>query len=456
MSEVVRYVEENRQRFLAELKELIAIPSISTDPGHKADVQRCAEWLRAHLEGLGMEQTEVFPTAGHPAVYGEWLNAPGRPTLLLYGHYDVQPADPVARWTSPPFEATVRDGRVYGRGTADDKGQFFIHLKAAEACLQTTGRLPVNLKLILEGEEEIGGPHLPGVLAEHRERLRADLAVISDTPFFAPGVPSVCYGMRGITQLEIEVEGPNRDLHSGSYGGAVHNPIQALAEIIAALHDSEGRVAMPGFYDEVAPLTAQEREAFAQLPWDDEEYARSLGVKKLYGEPGYSTLERVWARPTLDCHGIWGGFTDEGVKTVLPSKAGVKVSMRLVPNQSPEEIARLVEDFVKTRTPETVRSRVRLQGTAEPALTPLDSAGVQAAAVALEKGFGRRPVFQREGGSIPVLTYFKKALGLDTVLLGFGLPDENAHAPDEFIDLGNFFTGIEVVAHFYQELARKL
>lgn len=456
MKEVIRYAEENHERILAELKELVAIPSVSTHAEHKAEVQRCAEWLRTHLEELGMRRTEILPTEGYPAVYGEWLGAPGRPTLLLYGHYDVQPVDPVELWTSPPFEATVREGRLYGRGTADDKGQFFIHLKAIEAYLRTGGRLPVNLKVILEGEEEIGGVHLPGLLAQQRELLAADLAVISDTPFFAPGVPSLCTGMRGITQMEIEVEGPNRDLHSGSYGGAVHNPIQALAEIIAALHDREGRIAIPEFYNEVEPLTAEEREAFAQLPWDDGEYARSLGVKELYGEPGYSTLERLWARPTLDCHGIWGGFTGEGVKTVLPSKAGAKISMRLAPNQSPEKIAQLVEDTVKRLTPETVRSTVRRQGTAEPALTPLDSAGVKAAVSALELGFGRRPVFQREGGSIPVLADVKRILGLDTVLLGFGLPDENAHAPDEFIDLGNFFTGIRVVAHFYDELPRHL
>jgi acetylornithine deacetylase/succinyl-diaminopimelate desuccinylase-like protein len=456
MKEVIRYAEDNHERFLAQLKELLAIPSISTQPELKAEVQRCAEWLRAHLDEMGMQRAEILQTEGHPAVYGEWLGAPGQPTLLLYGHYDVQPVDPVELWTSPPFEAAVRDGRLYGRDTADDKGQFFIHLKAIEACLRTSGGLPVNLKVILEGEEEIGGVHLPALLEKHRELLRADLAVVSDTPFFAPGVPSVCYGMRGITQMEIEVEGPNRDLHSGSYGGAVHNPIQALAEIIAALHDREGRIAIPGFYDEVEPLTAKEREALAQLPWDDDDYARGLGVKELYGEPGYSTLERLWARPTLDCHGIWGGFTGEGVKTVLPSKAGVKVSMRLAPNQSPEKTGRLVEDYVKRLTPETVRSRVRRQGTAEAALTPLDSAGVKAAAAALGKGFGRPPVFQREGGSIPVLADFKRILGVDTVLLGFGLPDENAHAPDEFIDLGNFFTGIQVVAHFYDELAGHL
>jgi acetylornithine deacetylase/succinyl-diaminopimelate desuccinylase-like protein len=456
MNQVIRFVEDNHKHTLAELKELLAIPSISTHAEHKADMQRCAEWLRRHLDGLGMERAEILTNEGHPAVYGEWLGAPGRPTLLLYGHYDVQPVDPVELWTSPPFEATVRDGKLYGRGAADDKGQFFIHLKAVEAYLRTDGRLPVNLKIILEGEEEVGGAHLPALLEEQRELLAADLAVISDTPFFAPGVPSLCTGMRGIAQMEIEVEGPNRDLHSGSYGGAVHNPIQALVEIIAALHDREGRVAIPGFYDEVEPLTVQEREAFAQLPWDDGEYARSLGVKALYGEPGHSTLERLWARPTLDCHGIWGGFTGEGVKTVLPAKAAVKISMRLVPNQCPDKIAQLVEQHVKKLTPETVRSRVRCQGTAEPALTPLDSAGVKAAVAALERGFGRPPVFQREGGSIPVLAHFKRILGLDTVLLGFGLPDENAHAPDEFIDLDNFFTGIRVAAYFYDELGRHL
>jgi acetylornithine deacetylase/succinyl-diaminopimelate desuccinylase-like protein len=456
MNDVVRYVEENHERYLAELKELVAIPSISTQPEHARDLQRCAEWIRSHLAMLGMQRTEIFSTAGHPAVYAEWRGAAGKPTLLLYGHYDVQPVDPVELWTSPPFEPTVRDGRLYGRGTTDDKGQFFIHLKAIEAHLRTRGGLPVNLKVILEGEEEIGGVHFPALLVQQRELLAADLAVVSDTPFFAPGVPSLCYGLRGITELEIEVEGPNRDLHSGSYGGAVHNPIQALAEILAGLHDGEGRVAIPGFYDDVAPLTAREREAFRELPWDDEAYARSLGVKKLYGETGYSTLERLWARPTLDCHGIWGGYTGEGVKTVLPAKAEAKISMRLVPNQAPEKIFQLAEKYLKTLTPETVRCRARNQGGAEPALTSLESAGIKAAAAALEKGFGRPPVFQREGGSIPVLTEFKKTLGVDTVLLGFGLPDENAHAPDEFIDLGNFVTGIQVVAHFYEEVARRL
>lgn len=456
MHDVILHVGKNRQRYLAELKELLAIASISTAPAHATEVERCARWLHAHLQGLGMQKTEILPTAGHPAVYSEWLGAPDRPTLLLYGHYDVQPVDPVELWDSPPFEATQRDGRLYARGSADDKGQFFIHLKAIEAFLRTHRGLPLNLKVILEGEEEIGGPHLPALLEQNRDRLAADLAVISDTPFFAPGVPSVCHGMRGIVHFQVEIEGPSRDLHSGSFGGSVHNPIQALAEMIAVLHDPEGRIAVPGFYDDVVPLSAQEREAIRQLPWDENEFARTVGVDTLHGEAGYSTLERLWARPTLECHGIWGGFSEEGVKTVVPAKAGAKLSTRLVPRQSPNKIARLVEQHVRSLAPPTVRVEVRPLGGAEPALTPIDSPGVRAAAAALEKGFGRRPVFQREGGSIPVLAQFQSILGLDTVLLGFGLPDENAHAPNEFIDLSNFFTGIEVAAHFYDELSRTL
>lgn len=456
MQEVVSYLEENKNRFLLELKEFLAIPSVSTKSENKQEVRRCAEWITAHLTALGMQNTRIHETNGHPIVYSEWLGDPAKPTVLLYGHYDVQPAEPLELWKSPPFEATIRDGNLFGRGATDDKGQTFIHFKALEAYLKTWKKLPVNLKLIIEGEEEIGSPHLAPFIEKQRELLKADLAVISDTPFFAKGVPSICYGLRGIVYMQIEVVGPKRDLHSGSYGGAVHNPIQALAEIVAQLHNRNGRIAIPGFYDEVRRLTKKEREAYRQLPWSEAKYAKDLGVRQLYGEKGYTTLERLWARPTLDCNGIWGGYTGEGAKTVIPSQASAKISMRLVPDQQPEKIARAFEKFVKKIAPKTIRVSIQCLNLAEPALTPIDSPGVKAAMAALEKGFGKKPLYQREGGSIPVVTHFKKILGLDTVLLGFGLPDENAHAPDEFINLDNFFGGIKTITHFYDELAQQI
>jgi len=382
------------------------------------------------------------------------LGDDAKPTVLLYGHYDVQPAEPLELWTSPAFEATIRDGNLFGRGATDDKGQVFIHFKTLEAYLKTSKNLPINLKLIIEGEEEIGSPHLLPFIEKNKELLKADLTVISDTPFFAKGIPSITYGLRGIAYMQLEVVGPNRDLHSGSYGGAVHNPIQALAEIIAQLHDKNGRIAIPGFYDEVRRLTKKEREAYRELSWSDVKYAKDLGLRQLHGEKGYTTLERLWARPTLDCHGIWGGYIEKGTKTVIPSLAAAKISMRLVPDQQPDKIARQFEKFVKKIAPRTVQARVQCLNVVEPAMTPIDSPGVKAALAALAKGFGKKPLYQREGGSIPVVTHFKKILGLDTVLLGFGLPDENAHAPDEFISLDHFFGGIKTIAHFYEELGK--
>ncbi len=456
MQAIISYLEENKNRFLRELKEFLAIPSVSTKPENKSEVKRCAEWIIAHLTALGMQNARLYETDGHPIVYSEWLEEPAKLTVLLYGHYDVQPAEPLALWTSPPFEATIRDGNLYGRGATDDKGQLFIHFKALEAYLKTSKRLPINLKLLLEGEEEIGSPHLAPFIERQQELLKADLATISDTPFFAKGIPSICYGLRGIVYMQLEVIGPNRDLHSGSYGGAVHNPIQALAEIIAQLHDKNRRIAIPGFYDDVRRLTKKEREAYRELPWSETKYAKDLGVRQLHGEKGYTTLERLWARPTLDCNGIWGGYTGEGAKTVIPSRASAKISMRLVPDQQPEKIARAFEQFVKKIAPQTVQVSIQCLALAEPAMTPIDSPGVKAAMAALEKGFGKKPLYQREGGSIPVVTQFKKILELDTVLLGFGLPDENAHAPDEFINLDNFWGGMKTIAHFYDELARQL
>jgi acetylornithine deacetylase/succinyl-diaminopimelate desuccinylase-like protein len=452
MQRILEYIESNKSRYLEELKEFIAIPSVSTGSEHAGDVQQCAKWIAGHLTKIGMHNTQIFPTKGHPIVYSEWLDAPGKPTVLIYGHYDVQPVDPVELWTSPPFEATIRGDNLYARGASDDKGQVFIHFKSIEAFLKNGGSLPINIKMIVEGEEEIGSDHLEEFVAEHKQLLKADLVVISDTSMFAKGVPSVCYALRGLSYMEIEVTGPKGDLHSGSFGGSVHNPIQALAEIVSSLHDKNGKITIPGFYNDVRKLTAAERASFKKLPWSDKNYAKELGVKQLYGEKGFTTLERLWARPTLECNGIWGGFIENGAKTVLPSKASAKISMRLVPDQQANKIARLFEKHIKKIAPKSVHVEVRNLHGGEAAITPIDSPGVQAAVKALEKGFGKKPLYQREGGSIPIVVQFKQILGLDTVLLGFGLPDENAHAPNEFIDLNNFFGGIRTSSHFYNEL----
>lgn len=456
MEQLLKHIEQHKNTYLNELKEFIAIPSISTSPDHKQDIQRCAQWVAGHLRTVGMTRVEVFPTDGHPVVYAEWLGAPGKPTVLLYGHYDVQPVDPLHLWTSPPFEATIRGDNLYARGAADDKGQVFIHLKSIEAYLKNIGKLPINIKVLIEGEEEIGSEHLAPFVKEHSEMLKADLVLISDTSMFAKGVPSVCYGLRGLTYMQIDVQGPQKDLHSGSFGGSIHNPIQVLSEIIAQLHDKNGRVTIPGFYDDVRTLTKKERDAYKKLPWNDKKYAKELGVKSLYGEKGFTTLERLWVRPTLECNGIWGGFTGDGAKTVLPSKASAKISMRLVPDQKADKIAKLFEKHIKKIAPKTVSVNIRYLHGGEPAITPIEHPGVQAAVVALQKGFGKKPLYQREGGSIPIVVQFKELLGLDTVLLGFGLPDENAHAPDEFINLDNFFGGIRTVTHFYNELPNYL
>ncbi len=452
MERILSYIEGNSERYLRELTELLAIPSVSTSKENIPDIQRCAQWVADHMRSIGLQNVQVMPTAGHPVVYGDWLNAPGKPTVLLYGHYDVQPPEPLELWTTPPFQATVRGGNLYARGAADDKGQVFIHLKAIEAFLKDGGALPINLKLIIEGEEEIGSEHLEAFVKEHTSMLAADLVLISDSSMFAKDTPSICYGLRGLAYMQVDLVGPNKDLHSGSFGGTVHNPVQALAEIVAKLHDKDGKITIPGFYKDVLPLSKKERAAYKKLPFSDRKYAAGLGVKQLYGEKGYSTLERVWARPTVECNGIWGGFTGEGAKTVLPSKASAKISMRLVPNQTAAKAARLFEAYIKKIAPKTVKVTVRNLHGGEPAMTPLDSPGVQAAIAALEKGFGKKPLYQREGGSIPIVVQFKQLLGLDTVLLGFGLPDENAHAPDEFINLKNFYGGIRTSAHFFNEL----
>jgi acetylornithine deacetylase/succinyl-diaminopimelate desuccinylase-like protein len=452
MQKVISFTESNKDRYLAELKEFIAIPSVSSQTNHNADTRRCAEWVANQMRTVGMQNVQIFETPGHPVVYSEWMNAPGKPTVLFYGHYDVQPVDPLNLWTSPPFEATIRGENLYARGSADDKGQVYIHLKAIEAYMKNGGKLPVNMKMIIEGEEEVGSANLDNFVKVHKDLLKADLVLISDSSMFAKGVPSVCYGLRGLAYMEVEVTGSKSDLHSGSFGGSVHNPIQALSEMIAMLHDKNGKVTVKGFYNEVRALSKAERAAYKKLPWNDKKYAKDLGVKQLYGEKGFTTLERLWARPTLECNGIWGGYTGEGAKTVLPAKAFAKISMRLVPDQTSDKAAKLFEAQLKRIAPKTVDVKVKALHGGEPAITPIDSPGVQAAVAALEKGFGKKPLYQREGGSIPIVVQFKKILDLDTVLLGFGLPDENAHAPDEHINLDNFFGGIRTSVHFYNEL----
>jgi acetylornithine deacetylase/succinyl-diaminopimelate desuccinylase-like protein len=452
MQQVLAYLEENRDRYLNELKEFLAIPSVSSQSDHTNDMRRCAEWIAQELKRIGMQNIQIMDTSGHPIVFGEWLGAAGKPTVLLYGHYDVQPVDPIELWTTPPFEATIRDGNLYARGSTDDKGQIFAHFKALEAYMKKAGGLPMNVKIIVEGEEEIGSDHLDNFVKEHKDLLKADLVLISDSDMFAKGVPSVCYALRGLAYMEIEVTGPNGDLHSGTFGGTVHNPIQALTEMIASLHDKNGRITIPGFYGDVTPLTKAERKSFKKLPWNDKKYAKSMGVRELYGEKGFSSIERRWARPTLECNGIWGGYIGEGAKTVLPSKAFAKISMRIVPNQSSEKVAKLFEKHLKKIAPKTIALKVRNLHGGEPAITPIDSPGVKAAVAALERGFGKKPLYQREGGSIPIVVQFKNLLGIDTVLLGIGLEEGNAHAPNEYIDLNNFFGGIRTFAHFYNEL----
>jgi acetylornithine deacetylase/succinyl-diaminopimelate desuccinylase-like protein len=387
-------------------------------------------------------------------VYGDWLGAPGAPTILFYGHYDVQPVDPLDLWQSPPFEATVRDGEIYARGSADDKGQVFMHLKAVEAHLKEGGRLPVNIKFMLEGEEEVGSEHLDDFVRGHKADLKADVVVISDSPMFARGVPSICYGLRGLVYCQIDLRGSGTDLHSGSFGGAVANPAFVLAQMIAQMKDRGGRIKIPNFYDDVKPLDEAERAAWASLPFNERKYKKDFGIPKLFGESDYTTLERTWARPTLEVNGLLSGFTGEGAKTVLPAVAMAKISMRLVPNQEPNRIAELFEAYVRKLAPKTVDlTFTRMQG-GKPWMTSYDNPFVQAAGRAIEKGFGRTPVYTREGGSIPVVSTFQEELGLPSVLFGVGLPDENAHAPNEKLDVTNFHNGIISSAYLYDEIAR--
>ncbi len=453
MLNVIEFIHSHRDSYVTELRDFLAIPSISALPDRAADVVRCAEWAADEMRRIGLESVEVIATPGHPVVYGEWCHAAGAPTILFYGHYDVQPVDPVDLWESPPFEPTVREGELYARGAADDKGQVFMHFKAIEAHLKTAGRLPVNIKVVIEGEEEIGSVNLDRFVRDHRSRLAADVIVISDSAMFDRGVPSICYALRGLVYYQIDLRGTTSDLHSGLFGGAVANPAMVLAQILAQMKDRGGRIRIPGFYDRVRPLSDEERTAWAGLPFNEKKYRQDLGAPRLAGESGYSVLERVWARPTFEVNGLLSGFTGDGSKTVIPALAMAKVSMRLVPDQDPGEIAQQFETYIRKVAPKTVTLTLTRMHGGKPWITSYDNPFVRAAARAIERGFGTAPVFCREGGSIPVVSTFYEELGVPAVLFGVGLPDENAHAPNERLDLGNFHNGIVSAAVLYEEIA---
>ena len=447
------YLDANHDRRLASYEEFLRIPSVSALPEHADDCRRAAEFLAGELRTIGVEHVDVAETRGHPLVYGDWLKAEGAPTVLVYGHYDVQPPDPIDEWVKAPFEPLIRDGRMLARGAADDKAQVHMHVRATEAILATRGRLPVNLKFLFEGDEEMSSAHLDQWLEENRARLGADLAVISDTGFFEGNLPAVTIGLRGISYFQVDVLGTAVDLHSGVFGGAVQNPANALAHIIAALKGTDGRILVPGFYDDVVPLSDRDREAFAALPFEDEAYREEHGLSAPVGEPGYTTLERRGARPTLDVNGIWGGFQGEGSKTIIPASAHAKISCRLVVNQRPERIYELVREHILRVAPEGCRVEITNLGGGLPSLTPMDHPATQAAVRAIEATFGRQPLFIREGGSIPVCASFESILGLPVVLLGFANPDCNAHAPNESMVLANYETGIRTIARYWDELA---
>lgn len=451
--ETLEKIDGNRNRYVDELLGFLRIPSVSTYTRHATDVRRAAEWVFNHLRRLEF-QSKLIETERHPVVYGEHCPHSDGPTLLIYGHYDVQPPEPLEEWLTPPFTPSIRDGYVYARGASDDKGQFFTYLKAIEAVLAVTEKLPINVKVLVEGEEEIGSPNLGPFLKEHKDQLKADVVAVSDSSQFTHGIPAVTYGLRGLSYLQLDVQGPRIDLHSGSFGGLVANPLQVLSAIIAGLKNSDGTIAIPGFYDDVLPLEEWEREEMASLPFDETKLKDYLGVEQLVGEAGYSPMEQKTARPTLDVNGIWGGFSGEGAKTVIPAKAGAKVSMRLVPNQKPDIINRLFKDYVRSFAPKGVTVEITELHGAEPVLVMRDQASVRAAARAIETGFGKAPVFIREGGSIPIVNLFKEVLELDSILLmGWGSPDDGAHSPNERFSLEDFHRGIRSAAALLYELA---
>ncbi|HEY1649776.1 MAG TPA: dipeptidase [Terracidiphilus sp.] len=446
------FAQQNHPRFVDELKALLRIPSISTLPEHKADCRKAAELLAAELKRIGIQNVRLVETGGHPLVYGDWLHASGKPTVLIYGHYDVQPPDPLDEWLSPPFEPTERNGNLYARGAVDDKGQVWLQVKALESLLAGGGSLPLNVRVLFEGEEEVGGEGIAAFVASKPPELKSDFALVCDTELFAPGLPTLCVGLRGMIYTELEVRGARTDLHSGMYGGAAPNPFVALAQILAKLKDEEGRILIPGFYDDIIPPSPEELAAWRSLPFDEEHYRiAEVGSRQLVGEPGYTVLERTWARPTLDVHGIPGGFTGAGAKTVIPAKAVAKVSMRLVPGMTPAQSFALYKSYVEKIAPPGVDLELRLIHQGDPCLIPVDNPYIRAATRALREIWGRDTVFIRSGGSIPIVGDFARHLGLPSVMMGFGLPDDNLHAPNEKFNLKNFELGIVSTIRFLEE-----
>ncbi|MBI1898274.1 MAG: dipeptidase [Acidobacteria bacterium] len=445
------YVQANQPRFLDELKQFLRIPSISTLPENKTEVERAARLVADRLREAGIENVDIVPTAGHPLVYGDWLHAPGKPTVLLYGHYDVQPPDPLELWHTPPFEPSERNGDLYARGSADDKGQMYAHIKAVETLRSTLGSLPVNVKFLIEGEEEVGGASIARYVPENAARLKADVAFVSDTALYAEGIPTLCIGLRGLIYTEIEATGPARDLHSGLYGGAAPNPVFGLIELLAKAKDANGVIRIPGIYDDVRPPAPAELASWKSLPFDEREFLlKEVGAAELTGEPGHSVLERVWARPTLEVHGVAGGFTGAGAKTVIPAKATAKVSLRLVPEQQPDKVVACLKQFVAANAPAGVRVEVRVLSAAPAVMVNPDHPAIQVAARVFAEVLGRPTVFIRSGGSIPIVGEFARHLGIPTILMGFGLPDDGLHSPNEKFRIANYFTAIRTVARFLE------
>jgi len=446
------YQQKNKDRFLNELIELLRIPSVSARSEHKDDMLKCANAMKKKLIDAGVDKAEVYKTDGHPIVYGEKIIDANKPTVLVYGHYDVQPPDPLELWHSGPFEPVIKDGKLYARGSADDKGQVYMHVKALET-MMATNSLPTNVKFIIEGEEEIGSPSLATFVKQHKDLLKADVILISDTSMLSLDTPSMDVGVRGLSYIEIEVTGANRDLHSGVYGGAVANPITILAKMIAGLHDENNHITVPGFYDDVVEIKDEERKLMAKAPFDEEEYKKDLGVKQLWGEKGYTTNERTGIRPTLEINGIWGGYTGEGAKTVLPSKAHAKISCRLVPNQKTDTITTLLINHLKSIAPPTVDVNIIIHHGGEPYMTPIESKGYKAAAKAIETTFGKQPIPVHGGGSIPICSLFEQELGIKIIFMGFGLDSDNLHSPNEKYDLANYYKGIETIPYFHKYFA---
>ncbi len=455
-STAIAFAKQNQQRFLEELKDLLRIPSVSTLPEHKPDVERAADFVASELRRIGLEHVEIIPTAGHPLIYADWLHAGNKPTVLIYAHYDVQPAEPLDEWTTPPFEPAERNQNLYARGAVDDKGQLWMQVKALESLLKADGKLPVNVRVLYEGEEEVGGAQIEKFVHENGARLKSDFALVCDTELFAPDLPTLCVGLRGLIYTEIEARGPSVDLHSGMYGGAAPNPLFALCEVISKLKDADGRVLIPGFYDPVlAPMQA-ELEAWQRLPFDEEHYRRTeVGSAMLTGEPDYPVLYRTWARPTFEVHGIAGGFTGAGAKTVIPAKATAKVSMRLVPDQDPNDILAKFTSYVMSLVPRGIQLNFNLHSKGKPVVVSTDNDYIRAATQALREVFGKETVFIRSGGSVPIVGQFQGDLGIPTVMMGLGLPDDNIHAPNEKFHIPNFYRGIESIVRFLSILGAK-